>query len=186
MDKQNNKFYSAYTLKNYLQNLTTDTQAANQLVSVLTRATFAANSAQVFKVLMFYEEIGQTPPLLLRLLLPVPIRTEGRISEVGDNVMCSDREGDLQKRITRIEPGDLYEFEVSSQALFFKGDIRLTGGGFRLRELPDGKTEVSVETRYYNTRAPRWIWKPLEGMVCHSFHRYLLGTMRKKIKSSQE
>jgi hypothetical protein len=133
---------------------------------------------------MFYKEIDRPPPLHLRLLLPVPIRTEGRISEVGDEVTCLYVGGHLLKRITRIERGDIYEFEVAEQALSFGGGIRLSSGRFTLRELPDGQTEVSVETRYRNTRSPRWFWKLLERMVCHSFHRHLLGSLRHNIRES--
>ncbi len=156
---------------------------AAQPISVVTRVAFAASPAQVWEVLMFYEEVGQPPPLHLRLLLPVPIRTAGRISEVGDETMCLYEGGHLRKRITRIARRDLYEFEVAEQALSFGGGIRLSGGRFALRGLPDGQTEVSLETRYRTTRSPRWLWKLFERMVCHSFHRHLMGSMRRKIES---
>jgi len=151
--------------------------------SIVTRMTFATSPAEVWRGLMFYEEIGRRPPIHLRLLLPVPIGTEGRISEVGDQAKCSYENGHLLKRLTRIDPGNLYEFEVAEQALRFGGGIRLSGGRYTLRELGDGRTEVALETRYISTRRPRWFWKPLEAWVCHAFHRHLLGSMRRKIES---
>ena len=151
--------------------------------SILTRMTFDASPAQVWTGLVFYEELGGRPPLHLRLLLPVPIRTDGRVSEVGDEATCVYEGGHLLKRITRIEQGDLYEFEVAEQALSIGGGMRLSGGRYTLRGLPDGRTEVSVETRYVSTRWPRWFWRPLERLVCHWFHRYLLGSMRRNIES---
>lgn len=153
-------------------------------ISVVTRAIFAASPDQVWKVLMFYEEVGQPPPLHLRLLLPVPIRTEGRISEVGDEMTCVYEGGHLRKRTTRIAFGDHYEFEVTEQALSFGGGIRLSEGCFALRVLPDGRTEVSLETRYRSGRSPRWLWKLPERMVCHAFHRHLMGSMRRRIESA--
>lgn len=156
---------------------------AAQAISVVTRVTFAATPAQVWKGLTFYEGVGRRPPLHLRLLLPVPIRTEGRISEVGDEAICLYEGGYFLKRITRIEHGDTYEFEVTEQTLFFGGGMRLSGGRYTLREVPDGQTEVSVETRYRNAKSPRWFWLPLERMVCHSFHRHLLGSIHRKIES---
>jgi hypothetical protein len=156
---------------------------ATEAISVVTRMTFAASPAQVWNGLMFYEGIGR-PPLHLRLLLPVPIGTEGRISEVGDEAMCFYEGGHLLKRITRIEHGDRYEFEVVEQALSFGGGMRLSGGSYALRELPNGETEVSVETTYRSTKSPRWFWTPVERMVCHSFHRYLLSSIRRKIEST--
>jgi len=154
-----------------------------QPVSVVTRMTFAAPPAQVWKGLLFYEELGGRPPLHLRLLLPVPVRTVGKVSDLGDEATCLYENGHLLKRITRIEQDDLYEFEVAEQALSVGGGMRLSGGRYTLRGLPDGPTEVSVETRYLSGKWPRWFWTPLEKMVCHWFHRYLLGTMRRRIES---
>lgn len=153
-------------------------------VSVVTSMIFAAPPERVWDGLVFYEELGGRPPLHLRLLLPVPIRNVGKVSDVGDEATCLYEGGHLLKRITRIEQGDLYEFEVAEQDLSVGGGMRLSGGRYRLRGLPDGQTEVSVETRYLSRKWPRWFWKPLEKMVCHWFHRYLLGTMRRRIESA--
>lgn len=154
-----------------------------QPVSVITSMIFATPPERVWNGLVFYEELGGRPPLHLRLLLPVPIRNVGKVSDVGDEATCLYEGGHLLKRITRIEKGDLYEFEVAEQALSVGGGMRLSGGRYTLRGLSDGQTEVSVETRYLSRKWPRWFWKPLEKMVCHMFHRYLLGTMRRQIES---
>lgn len=151
-------------------------------VSVTTTMHFDASPDEVWSGLMFYEEIGGRPPLHLRLLLPVPIRTEGRVSEIGDEAKCVYDGGHLLKRITRIERGNLYEFQVAEQELSVGGGMRLSGGRYTLRELSDARTEVVIETRYVSTRWPRWFWRPLEGFVCHWFHRYLLSSMRRKIE----
>ena len=58
----------------------------------------------------------------------------------------------------------------------------LSGGGYTLRELPDGRTEVAVMTRYVGGRRPGWFWKPVEAAVCHLFHRHLLAAMRRKVE----
>ena len=57
-------------------------------ISILTRMTFAASPERVWDGLMFYEQIEERPPLYLRLLLPLPIRTGGVKSNVGDQVTC--------------------------------------------------------------------------------------------------
>ncbi len=157
--------------------------AATLASSVTTRMTFAASTDEVWKGLLFYEEIGGRPPTHLRLLLPVPIRTEGKVSEVGGEAMCLYEGGHLLKRVTRIERGHFYEFEVAEQSLSVGGGMRLSGGRYTFRELADGLTEVAVETRYTSTKWPRLFWRPLERMVCHWFHRYLLGAMRREIES---
>lgn len=164
------------------QELGSSTADVTQPSLVTTRMEFGASAERVWKGLMFYEEIGGRPPLHLRLLLPVPIRTEGRVSEVGDEARCVYEGGHLLKRITRIERGDSYEFEVAEQELSVGGGMRLSGGRYTLRQLPNGGTEVAIETRYASARWPRWFWQPLERLVCHWFHRYLLSSMRRKIE----
>ena len=145
--------------------------------------TFAAPPAQVWDGSGVLRGAGGRPPLHLRLLLPVPIGTEGKVSAVGDEATCLYEGGHLLKRITRIEQGDLYEFEVAEQALSVGGGMRLSGGRYTLRDCPTAHTEVAVETRYLSRKWPRWFWRPLEKMVCHWFHRYLLGTMRRQIEA---
>jgi len=150
---------------------------------VATRMTFDSPASKAWTSLMFYEEIGRRPPLYLRLLLPVPIGTEGKSAQVGNEAKCLYEGGFLLKRTTNIQSNALYEFEVVDQQLRFGGGMRLSGGRYTLRELADGRTEVSIETRYTSTRRPRWFWRPLEAMVCHWFHRYLLASMRRKAAS---
>ena len=94
---------------------------------------FAAPPERVWNGLVFYEELGGRPPWHLRLLLPVPIGTEGKVSAVGDEATCLYEGGHLLKRITKIEQGDLYEFEVAEQALSVGGGMRLSGGRYTLR-----------------------------------------------------
>ena len=99
--------------------------------SVVTRMKFAAPPEQVWDGLMFYEEIDSPPPLYLRLFLPVPIRIEGRKSAVGDETTCVYRDGHLLKRVTRIDAGRHYGFDVVEQNLAVGGTI-LSGGCYAL------------------------------------------------------
>ena len=146
--------------------------------TIVTRMVFSASLENTWKSLIFYEEVDQRPPLYLRMLLPVPIRTEGEKSRVGGETMCLYENGHLLKRTTRIEEGELYEFEVAEQELALGGSMRLSGGRYTLCQMDGGHTEVAVETRYTSTKWPRWFWQPLERFVCHLFHRFLLRTMR--------
>jgi hypothetical protein len=154
-----------------------------QSTSVVTRMKFAAPPEQVWDGLMFYEEIDSPPPLYLRLFLPVPIRTEGPKSAVGDETTCVYRDGHLLKRVTRIDAGRHYGFDVVEQNLAVGGTI-LSGGCYALTELPGCGTEVAITTRYVSPRRPGWLWKPIEATVCHMFHRHLLSAMRRKIESA--
>ena len=149
--------------------------------SVVTRMKFAAPPEQVWDGLMFYEEIDSPPPLYLRLFLPVPIRIEGKKSAVGDETTCVYRDGHLLKRVTRIDAGQYYGFDVVEQNLAVGGTI-LSGGCYALTELPGRGTEVAITTRYVSPKRPGWLWKPIEATVCHMFHRHLLSSMRRKIE----
>jgi hypothetical protein len=157
---------------------------ARQSRSIVTRIKFATSPERVWGGLMFYEQIEERPPLHLRLLLPLPIGTENSKSRVGDEVKCLYEGGHLLKRITRIDVGHHYGFDVVEQSLAIGGGLALSGGCYTLRELPSGNTEVAVTTRYASVRRPRWLWKPIEAAVCHMFHRHLLSAMRRKVEAA--
>jgi hypothetical protein len=156
---------------------------ARAQTSILTRMAFSAPPDRVWSGLMFYEQIDERPPLHLRLLLPVPIGTEKANPVVGTRVRCSYEGGHLVKRITEIDPRRHYGFDVVEQTLAIGGCLTLSGGGYSLRELPGGHTEVAVTTRYTGGRRPGWFWKPIEAAVCHLFHHHLLAAMRRKVES---
>lgn len=178
---------------------------------------FAAPPAMVWAGLKFYEQIAQRPPLHLRLFLPVPIRTEGMNSKVGDELRCIYADGVLIKRVTKTEQSRHYEFEVVQQEpkldegmpiygrflfkrvtgededrryefevveqnLTFAGGLRLHGGRYTLRPQPDGCTEVSLENSYLSPKWPRWLWRPIETAIGHSFQRYILGSIRANVE----
>jgi len=150
--------------------------------SVVTQMVFAAPPAQVWQGLLFYEQIQERPPLLLRLLLPVPLRTEGAKSQVGHQVKCVYECGDLIKRITRIDAPRHYEFDVVGQTLKLGGGLALIGGCYTLRSLEGGGTEVGITTRYVSAMRPGWLWRPVEAAACHMFHRHLLSAMRRRFQ----
>jgi hypothetical protein len=151
--------------------------------SIVTRMLFAASPEQVWEGLMFYEQIEESPPLHLRLLLPLPIRTEGSKAAVGDEAMCLYQGGHLRKRVTQIDPHRHYGFEVVEQNLAIGRGLTLSGGSYTLRDLPGGRTEVAVMTRYAGGKRPAWLWQPIEAAVCHLFHRHLLTAIRRKAEA---
>ena len=150
--------------------------------SVATSMIFDAAPADVWERLMFYEQIDQRPPLHLRLLLPMPIETAGRKSEIGDEARCLYQGGYLIKRVTQVEPRRRYVFEVAEQALEVGGGVKLSGGEYVISELGRGRAEVRIVTRYTSPRWPRWLWRPVERAVCHSFHRHILRAMRREVE----
>ncbi|MEO8753676.1 MAG: hypothetical protein ABI624_13470 [Casimicrobiaceae bacterium] len=152
--------------------------------SILTRMKFAASPERVWGEMMFYEQIEERPPLHLRLLLPLPIRSESTNSKVGDRVTCLYEGGHLVKRITQIDHASHYAFEVVEQNLAVGGGLTLAGGCYALRGLPAGGTEVAVTTRYVSPRRPGWLWRPVEAAVCHMFHRHLLAAIKRKVQAT--
>ena len=159
------------------------TTTGDAWITIATSITIAAEPAQVWDRLMFYEQLDERPPWHLRLLLPVPIETIGEKSKVGDEARCNYEGGYLIKRVTRLDPPRSYEFVVAEQALTIGGGMKLSGGDYQIRELEPGRTELRVTTRYTSARWPRWMWKPVEAAVCHSFHRHLLRAMRRAIEA---
>ena len=153
-------------------------------VSIETRMTFTGTPADVWKRIMFYEQLEHRPPLHLRLLLPIPIETVGEKSRVGDEARCLYEGGYLIKRVTGVEAESRYTFDVVEQALDVGNGMKLSGGSYALREVDSGRTEVALTTRYTSARSPRWLWKPIEAAVCHSFHRHILREMRRGVEHS--
>lgn len=151
--------------------------------AIVTQMKFAATADQVWQRLMFYEQLDQRPPFHLRMLLPVPIKTIGDKSHVGDEARCLYEGGHLIKRVTEIEPNKRYAFEVTEQELELGGGMRLSGGEYVLEESSPGTTEVKLSTRYQSPRQPRWLWQPIEAAVCHSFHRHILRAMRRSVEA---
>jgi hypothetical protein len=148
--------------------------------SVTTYHDFFAAADAVWDALMFYEEIAEDRPFLLRHFLPIPIGTEGCKSEVGSDVKCRYVGGHLLKRVTRIVRRQNYAFEVVEQNLAL-GGIRLLGGDYTLRMMAKDRTRVALATHYASPNCPRWLFGRLEAAVCHSFHHYILSAMRSNL-----
>ncbi len=152
------------------------------VASVSTEALFEAPPPVAWDAIMFYEEVAHKPPLILRLALPVPIRSEGTKTSVGDVVRCVYDRGYLVKRITAAEEYRRLSFEVLEQNLHFERDVTLLGGSFELS--PSGAdnptTRVVLRTHYQRHLNPKWLWEPIERVVIRSLHQHVLKGMREK------
>ena len=157
-------------------------QYHDHAASVTTCQDFFAPTDTVWDALMFYEEIVEHRPFLLRRFLPSPMGTQGCKSEVGSDVKCRYVGGHLIKRVTRMVRGQHYAFEIVEQNLAL-GGIRLLGGDYKLRTLSKNHTQVALATRYASPNRPRWLFGRIEAAVCHSFHRYILSAMQSNLSS---
>lgn len=144
---------------------------------VVTRMHFDASLQNSWDEMMFYEEVPGRPPLLLRAIIPYPVRTEGTKSAVGSLVRCVYRGGDLVKRITAIDAPLAIRFDVLNQRLGIERCTVALNGSYELDESADG-TEVAATTRYRTYLHPRWLWRPLEKIVTGQLHRHVLHGMR--------
>ena len=144
--------------------------------AAVTRARIDASPEEAWQRLMFYEEVPQRPPLLLRLFLPSPVRTQGGGKNPGATVACTYSRGGLAKRITVAEAPRLLRFEVLEQRLGIEHCITTVEGSYEIRAEGEG-CEVALTTRYRGHLRPRWLWRPLERFLAHQLHRHILGGM---------
>jgi hypothetical protein len=148
---------------------------------VSTTAVLAVPAGRVWRSLLFYEELEYAPPPLLRMLLPRPLRAEGR-KEPGHLVRCTYQEGHILKLITSVIEERLIAFEVVEQRLGILGGIVLLGGSHAVEPLTERVTRVTVTTHY--SRPRRRLLEPLvaavESNVVHAFHRHLIEGIRRR------
>jgi hypothetical protein len=173
---------AAFETKNAVEHITA-AAAMQPAISVVTGMNFAVHAEAAWAGLVFYEQIEKRPPWFLCLVLPAPIRADIRELEVGNEIKCHYSGGHLVKRVTRVNRGWHYAFEIIEQNLTLGRGIRLLGGSYTLRALPGGRTEVALETRYVSPNRPRCVCEPIEMAVCHLFHRHILSAMRAELES---
>jgi hypothetical protein len=139
-----------------------------------------ASPESVWKHLTLYEEVPGQPPFLLRALLPHPVRTAGDKTRAGAIVRCVYKEGDLIKRIARVEPPHVLQFEVIAQRLGMEGCALTLGGSYHISACQDA-TDVLLSTHYRAYLRPRFLWRPLEARLVHQLHQHILRGVRRAI-----
>src|SRR5215831_11137569 len=119
-------------------------------------AHLSCDAALAWQKVCFYEHIETQPTWLLRMALPVPVRTSGAYRKAGDVSRCLYSDGGhLAKRIRHIEAGKQVEFDVIEQSIRYAGRIDLRGGSIRVLPLADGACTVEMLT-HYELRS-RWL-----------------------------
>lgn len=144
---------------------------------VVTRASIAAPPEEVWLRIMFYEEVPHPPGLLLRLLLPMPLRTSKAGLRPGATVHCGySGGGRLTKRITAVEAPSIVRFDVLEQELGIEPCLTTVAGSYQIRR-SDAGSEVALTTAYRGHLRPRWLWRTPERWLAHVFHRHILRGM---------
>lgn len=151
---------------------------------VTTKMLLAASPARVWRNLKFFEDISGRPRLPLRLLLSLPLQSEGDKLHVGGLVRCTYQRGHLVKRITDVVPAQRLRFEVLEQKLGIESLVRTVAGSYRFEAVPAG-TRVELTTEYVSRLWPRFLWRPVERLLGHGVHRHILRGMRDLLASTQ-
>ena len=148
--------------------------------TVRTMKLIPADSSRVWDTLMFYEEVPQRPPLIMRIALPHPLFAFGSTAHVGDVKTCVYSKGRLVKQVTQRVPGERLAFNVIEQTHIENRSIRLIDGSFDFQSVSPGETRVTLTSRYQPLLGPRWIWRPFEEYGVHTLHDHVLEGMRIK------
>jgi hypothetical protein len=150
---------------------------------VVTRASVDAPPEEVWRRIVLYEDVPHPPPLLLRLLLPMPLRTSKPGLTVGALVQCNySGGGRLVKRITEVQPPSLVRFEVIEQRLGIEPCLTTLAGAYEIRESSSG-SEVALTTSYLGHLRPRWLWRHPERSLAHALHRHILRGMGARFRA---
>lgn len=155
-------------------------RAGYALERVSTEAEMNAGTEACWDAIVFYEEVTHRPPLLMRLILPRPLRTVGEAQEVGDVKTCVYERGRLVKRIEEVRRGEVLGFSVAEESIGFDHDVRLIGGSFSFEEIGRGRTRVTLATDYEPLLGPRWCWRPFERLIVQTLHEHVLEGMRER------
>lgn len=150
---------------------------STRLETVRTTYRIPASPEDVWKAMMFYEEVPGRPPLLLRSFLPAPIRTRGDKTLRGAMIECEYENGYLEKQITDVTPPSFVSFDVQVQKLGIEDAVTMGDGSYTLRPA-DGGTDVILATQYRGHLRPRWLWRPFERFLSRRMHRFILDGMR--------
>jgi hypothetical protein len=152
--------------------------------SVSTVRVAPVPTAEVFRRITFYEDTSATPPKLLQIALPRPLRTLGSASRVGDRPRCIYDSGYLVKEITAVLPPVFYAFDVVEQRGVEDHAVQLTSGSFRLTAQDATHTRIVLTTAYRPKLSARMAWRPFERAVIHALHDHVLDEMLSGPRSS--
>ena len=154
--------------------------AQSTRLTLASHLTIAASAERVWASLQFYEELDSPPPLLLRLFLPRPIAVPSAAPELGRETTLRYAGGHYARRVVRHEPPRSHEFEVTEQRIAKDRGVILVGGAYALRKFGPNHTDLSITTVYSSRLRPRWLFQPLESVICRRLQRHLLEAIAKR------
>jgi hypothetical protein len=156
-----------------------------EIAVVQTGLTIDATPDEAWNAIMFYEEVQHSPPWLLHLALPKPIRSEGNKQKEGEVVRCFYNAGTICKRISQVEPTRRLSFEVVEVQMRSENYANLRDGSFEIAPVGTKQSRITLTTCYQRKLRPAWVWEPIERKVIHTLHGHVLEGMRRKAQGIQ-
>lgn len=175
----------ASSLKSALFGLTAKLFSGNPEFTTVETDVYLPNCVEdVWSSMLTYEEVPGNPPLLVRLLLPRPVKTHGDKTVVGNELPCHYEGGGMIKRITSVEAPNLLAFDVLDQQLGIESCLRAVGGSYAITREGSG-SRIRLVTNYEAKLHPRALWHPLEDYLAHAFHRHILAGMAARLPRAE-
>lgn len=151
-----------------------------EIAVIETGLTIDATPEEAWNAIMFYEDVEHSPPWLLHLALPKPIRSEGNKQRPGEIVTCFYDCGEIKKRISTVEQPRRLAFDVVSVQMRSENYANLKEGSFEIVPVGERKSRITLTTRFERKLRPALIWEPIERRVIHTLHGHVLEGMRRK------
>ena len=148
-------------------------------LAVTTSRIVIGTPEDVWETLMFFEDVGTTPPLLMRLALPRPLYSTGSMKQVGDRRVCVYTKGKLAKEIVKISENETLVFRIIEQE--FEPSVRLTSGQFLLEPMGNRRTKISLTTKYIPVHSPRFAWRWAEIAGAQTLHMHVINGIESQI-----
>lgn len=156
---------------------------------VRTTIVVHAPPAAIWPNIVGFAELDAPPAWIYDLGVAYPLRARIEGEGVGAVRHCEFTTGAFVEPITAWEPGRRLAFDVVAQPApmhelspyrhvhppHLDGYFRSRRGEFRLRDLGDGRTELSGSTWYTLNLAPTTYWALWTDALIHGIHRRALG-----------
>lgn len=139
-----------------------------------------------WETVCFYENVGATPPLFLRLVLPTPNLHDGCFQMIGDVSRCMYSDGGyLTKIITKLEHGRRVEFAITEQTIRYHRHVPLYGGYIEIVPGDEQQSFVRMVTRFENRLGPKTVTDLFVRRVIRAVHLFVIGDMRESLANEE-
>ncbi len=151
-----------------------------EIAVIKTGLTIDATPQEAWNAIMFYEDVEHSPPWLLHLALPQPIRSEGSKQKEGEIVTCFYNCGEIKKRISKVDAPRQLAFNVIDIQMRSENYAKLKDGSFEIEPVGTKQSRITLTTRFERKLRPAFFWEPIEHKVIHTLHGHVLEGMRRK------